>query len=86
MTVATVTGFAFGRPVSVKYGRDIEAEIEHMTATIAQVPALTITYRPRWLAIQLLENDDTLQAEVQTTPGAAGTARDVGASGQRTVR
>ena len=72
MTVASVTGFAFDRPVSVKYGREIEAEIEHMTATIAQVPALNITYRPRWLAIQLLENDDTLQAEVEATPGAAG--------------
>ena len=72
MTVASVTGLTFGHPVSIEYGREIEAEIEHMTATIAQVPALTITYRPRWLAIQLLESDDMLLAEVEATPGAAG--------------
>jgi ferrous iron transport protein B len=62
-------------PPGVRYSRDIEAEISLLSAAIAQTPALTGHYRPRWLAIQLLENDEALLAEVKTVCG--GSARVV---------
>jgi ferrous iron transport protein B len=57
----------------VRYSQDIEAEISQLSAAIAQVPALTEHYSPRWLAIQLLENDESLLAEVKMACG--GSAR-----------
>ena len=68
MTVAAVV---YNHPIGVQYSRDIEVEIEHLVAAIEQVPELSSTYRPRWLAVQLLEHDETLQAEVRAVCGGA---------------
>lgn len=67
----TVAGIVYSRPIGVEYSREIEAEIEQLTAAIEQIPELSNAYRPRWLAIQLLENDEALQAEVRTACGGA---------------
>jgi len=53
------------RPL-VNYGQPIETELEKLAAIIAANPALAKRYPPRWLAIQLLERDDDLLAEVQS--------------------
>ncbi len=55
----------------VNYGPDIEAALDHLSAAIAQTPELGQTYPPRWLAIQLLEGDETLLAELAQTAGSS---------------
>ena len=55
--------------ILIRYGADIEEEIARIEAAIRQEPEHTSIYNPRWLAIQLLENDPALLAEVQ---GCAG--------------
>ncbi len=50
--------------MQVDYGKQIERELKELGQTIAQTPKLAKTYNPRWLAIQLLEGDKTLLAEV----------------------
>jgi ferrous iron transport protein B len=57
-------------PSSIRYDHALEAEITRLSTAIAQVPELRATYRPRWLAIQLLEGDEQLLAEVQSLPAA----------------
>ncbi len=44
----------------VDYGPDLEPEIQVLQAQIENDPALMQEYRPRWLAIKLLENDDAV--------------------------
>lgn len=62
---------SFAEPaILIRYGADIEEEIARLEAAIRQVPALTNVYNPRWLAIQLLENDPALLEEVQRCTGA----------------
>ncbi len=54
----------------IKYSPEIEAELSQLVGMIvAASPALAATYPPRWLAIQLLEGDELLLAEVQASPG-----------------
>ncbi|MCG3207008.1 MAG: Fe(2+) transporter FeoB [Anaerolineae bacterium] len=55
----------------VDYNRTVEAEIKRLTAAIQQVPALVQHYPPRWLAIQLLEQDEALLTEVRAVCGGA---------------
>lgn len=54
----------------VSYDQEIEEEVARLVAAIEQVPELRATYGPRWLAIQLLEGDETLRAEVQAITSA----------------
>ncbi|NJN66700.1 MAG: ferrous iron transport protein B [Chloroflexaceae bacterium] len=55
--------------VLVPYRPDIEREIAALTDAIAQVPRLRARYAPRWLAIQLLEQDATIWEKVRGTDG-----------------
>jgi len=53
-----------------RYSPQIEAEITQLIgAIVAASPVLAATYHPRWLAIQLLEGDEALLAEVASTEG-----------------
>lgn len=65
MSVAGMT------PVYITYKPDIEQEISALAAAIEKTPELR-HYNPRWLAVQLLEGDETLRERVQGTPGGAG--------------
>lgn len=58
-----------GTPVYVRYEPDVEEAITRLSGAIAQVPDLRAQYNPRWLAVQLLEEDATLLAEVERVPG-----------------
>lgn len=49
------------------YGDAIEAEIQKLAEQIQQAPVLSSRYDTRWLAIQLLEGDDSLLEEAPTT-------------------
>lgn len=57
--------------IAITYAAAIEAEIAQVGEAILQNPALASIYNPRWLAIQLLEGDETLRRKVSSTPGAA---------------
>jgi ferrous iron transport protein B len=49
------------------YSQDIEAEIAHLEVAIKTVPELATRYCPRWLAVQLLEGDQSLLAKAKSS-------------------
>ena len=52
------------RTVTVCYGKELESEIERISELIeTSHPSLT-KYRPRWLAVKLLENDDDIWGKI----------------------
>jgi len=55
----------------VDYGPDLEQEIQALQEEIENDPALAQEYRPRWLAIKLLENDNAVAQAL----GSGGYAR-----------
>ncbi len=55
------------QPVRIPYHPALEKEITALEQAIAQVPALTQTYRARWLAIKLLEADETLIQRLESS-------------------
>lgn len=61
----------FFKPVDFKinYGKELEAEIESLSALIQQETSLTQTFNPRWLALKLLEGEADIIAQVERVPG-----------------
>ncbi|MBP8973829.1 MAG: ferrous iron transport protein B [Anaerolineae bacterium] len=51
-------------PTPVDYGQPLESEIAALQAQIEADPILSHQFRPRWLAIKLLENDEDLHARL----------------------
>lgn len=51
-------------PTPVDYGQPLEGEIAALQAQIQADPILSYQFRPRWLAIKLLENDEDLRARL----------------------
>ena len=58
----------------LRYAPPIEAELAYLAGVLAGIPALTQAYPSRWLAIQLLEGDDTLLSEAERLGGPAVSA------------
>ena len=56
--------------VYFEYSAEIETEIAHLSAVIRSDIQLAAIYDPRWLAIQLLEGDESLRARISCVPGA----------------
>jgi ferrous iron transport protein B len=71
------------RPVFITYRHDIEREIAALVAVIEQAPDIQARYHPRWLAVQLLEGDTTLQERVAALPGSAAVLTALEASRTR---
>jgi ferrous iron transport protein B len=67
--MTTVRVAAPGAAVLVPYRPDIEREIAALAEAIETVPALQERYTPRWLAIQLLEQDSTIRDKVRRVEG-----------------
>lgn len=62
-------------PIYVRYEPEIEAEISHLSTVIMQSLPIGFAASPRWLSIQLLEEDPHLvQAVQQTSAGTLVTA------------
>ncbi len=55
---------------TLRYEHPIEDAISSIATALAEVPALA-HYPPRWLAIQLLEDDESLCQQVQAAAGGA---------------
>jgi len=53
-----------GQRIPFAYDDEIEVEIAHLGYLIGRNPSLIATYNPRWLAIQLLEGDESLRNKV----------------------
>lgn len=49
-------------PMKISYGDDIDAAIDEMAAEIKTRDFLTDIYRPRWIALKYLENDEQIIA------------------------
>lgn len=67
---------------SLRYEHPVEEAISNVAAALADVPTLA-KYPPRWLAIQLLEDDDSLRQQVQAAPGGAAVLRVLGEQSER---
>ena len=52
----------------LNYGSEIEAEIERLLPLIDRQPELTASFKPRWLAIKLLEGEPDIIERVKTAP------------------
>jgi len=68
MTV--ITRGPMQRPVYFAYGADIEEAIGLLSAAIQAAPLVAEAYDQRWLAIQLLEGDQSLREKVSLYPDA----------------
>lgn len=54
---------------TLRYDAALEEAIGRIGLLLTEVPTLAATYPPRWLAIQLLEGDEGLRAQVEAAPG-----------------
>ncbi len=57
-------------PALVDYGREVENEISKLQELVEANPTLTARYRPRWLAIKLLEEYSDIVAKVEQASSA----------------
>jgi ferrous iron transport protein B len=55
----------------LNYGKEVEAELEHLSAMISQQPGLATQFQPRWLALKLLEGEADFVAQVAATSDGA---------------
>ncbi len=55
----------------INYGKEIEAEIDYLITLIQDQPTLVRLFRPRWLAIKLLEGEADLVARVERLEGGS---------------
>lgn len=68
-----MTAAAMPLAAPLRYAPPIESELARLAEALAAVPAVAAAYPPRWLAIQLLEGDEQLQAEAEALGGPAVT-------------
>ncbi|MEA3375753.1 MAG: ferrous iron transport protein B [Chloroflexota bacterium] len=68
---------AYTRGVAlVDYGREIEEEIVQLQAAIEDVPTLAARYPTRWLAIKLLEEDEEIVSQLESSVVGGRTVLD----------
>lgn len=54
----------------IRYGEEIEHELDMLQALLSRDPTLATKYPPRWLALKMLEDDRELVSKVEKTPHA----------------
>jgi ferrous iron transport protein B len=67
----TVSKIAPSAKFKVNYGNDIEAEIERLVTLIDRQPDLSSRFRPRWLALKLLEGEADVLERVARLAGGS---------------
>jgi ferrous iron transport protein B len=67
----------------IDYGGEIEAEIRGIVENIAQHPAISQIYDPRWLAIKLLEGESDLISRVRALDGGSAVLETTQAARKR---
>jgi len=68
------------RPAQVTYGHMVEDEVSALAAKVEKDLALTERYRPRWLAVKLLEKDEDVLRRVRQISAAAPALEDAAAA------
>jgi len=61
-------------PVRITYAAELEREISKLEGMIREIPALTQTYLPRWLAIKLIEADEDITSRLSNYDALLSTA------------
>lgn len=51
-------------PRPVTYGHEVDEEVDKLAELLSSVPSLPARYRPRWLAVKLLEQDAEVEKKV----------------------
>lgn len=64
-----MTTLALNPSLRITYAPPIEEELTRLVDALGQCPELAARYPLRWLAIQLLEGDDMLRAEIERLGG-----------------
>ncbi|MBU1168747.1 MAG: ferrous iron transport protein B [Proteobacteria bacterium] len=54
-------------PLNLSYGTDLDLALDRMEALITKNTLLTKTYKPRWLALKCLENDEQITDLLRAT-------------------
>jgi ferrous iron transport protein B len=67
----------------INYGKELETEIENLTALIQQQAGLAQTFEPRWLALKLLEGEADLAAQVERLAGGSSLLAQARQAGER---
>jgi ferrous iron transport protein B len=70
--VKVAEGEIESRPKLVRYGRDIDAELDKIERTLDERLEPAGGAPHRWLALKLLEGDDEVRRTLRTRPGADG--------------
>ncbi|MEE9441738.1 MAG: ferrous iron transport protein B [candidate division Zixibacteria bacterium] len=55
--IETVRNGKKNNPIEINYGREFETELTRIEKSLDNYTAITNGYRPRWLALKILEND-----------------------------
>jgi len=71
------------RPAHVRFGREFEAELADLTELIERDSIATDGYKPRWIAIKLLENDAEVAKIISRHGHLKGLVEAVRQSGDR---
>ncbi|HUU09249.1 MAG TPA: ferrous iron transport protein B [Phycisphaerae bacterium] len=69
--LAVATGERALRPVPITYGRELDREIEALTAALEPEASRLAPRRPRWVALKLLENDARIRERVERVCASA---------------
>lgn len=64
------------QPAHITYERELEAEIAPLVTQIQAIPALVEQYRPRWLALKLLEDDTDISERLADYPALLAAAEE----------
>ncbi len=54
------SGSSNREPLEIDYGKEVEAELNHLARTIQTIPELTAQFNTRWLAVKILEGDGNI--------------------------
>jgi len=69
--VAVASSATTQKPATVTYGDEIERQLAPLTELLSREPALMEKFRPRWLAVKLLEKDQDVRRKVEELAGDA---------------
>ncbi len=70
-------------PAPLRYSAPLEASIQRVAESILQHPDLRQRYPVRWLALKLLQEDETCQAKIRAIPGGEAIIQQAQKEAQR---
>jgi ferrous iron transport protein B len=74
------------QPLDLRYGSEIEPHLDDISAAISSLRGFAPSFRPRWMALQLLEGDDAARNAVREVPGGEAVAAEAAAISEHLSR